>query len=812
MRVYLKLLMFLVMSISLQAFAVIAQPLEEKIKVLEKMAIELDKACVDPKTNEFRTDLVIKDDQYEINCLEEAKQLNKEFVKIELEIKNQQTQFTGEQDLCAYGSSTNNFDSLTKTSQEMVSLAQKTKCEPNDETGRECLLGVLCSMTSTALASIKKLSPGLEKLLHAKMKKNPENKALKSLDECSEFGASCFSNLMKGIWDMLYSTVDGLWELGKMIVKGTAKLGVKLVKKGYEKVVQIKDSIFNWWSGIEDTTTEKMWKAQDLEDSMLDKFVSDPWGFIKTLGAQMYQDIKKSIITHYGCQEWSGLPYNSKCLQPMESWDCGSCRQKMNVICGVVGFAGGEIVAMLLTGGTIAGVEAASVAVSAGTAKVTSQMAKLISKYPKVAKRLSQVSEGTKSVLRPLGNGFKATRNFISKGWMKLIKSKAFKNIQKAAAKTGVTTVTRILTYPLRQYFKLSEKAFVFGYKTTTKTLTTLKLPKLIHPWKMEKVSELEKAIDPDGMRLTLKKMKDPNAKKTLSQLEDYPEYFMIDDKINQSIVKLDIIEPGYAEQRFVRASNWEFTGKKQEWRLGKFKETVKVTKEEKRYRKALVEVRKLFDTPDVVHARLMQFEDEVVLETYRLNKNFKELDINKQFQLKQKAIENVLAKEEIKHGFKSVNPEKYEPLVLEDKSYSLEEWMEMLQEGHIFNDKTFLQGDMSNLAELLLDGSGARSRHGYYTHRIQFWVLMREMNKNPARFKNFSASDLFKKMGDLKFNRKMDAGNSSGDTIWQHLFDSLERGIYHRPEYFRKTHDDYPFLGPWANLNFDQKKLELLV
>jgi hypothetical protein len=187
----------------------------------------------------------------------------------------------------------------------------------------------------------------------------------------------------------------------------------------------------------------------------------------------------------------------------------------------------------------------------------------------------------------------------------------------------------------------------------------------------------------------------------------------------------------------------------------------------------------------------MQEFEEEILARSLKKDPNFYNLDERAQAKIKQGEMINVMDELEEANGFVSTSSSNYKALDLENKSYSLDEWQQMLREGRIFNDTAFKN------VESAIDLTN-RTGHGYFTHRIQWHILMKEMSHNPAKFQGFKAVDLYKKLGDTEFANKMGLATSGSNTLWQHLFDATSGPSYHRPEHFRTMHELYPFLGAW--------------
>jgi GGDEF domain-containing protein len=145
-------------------------------------------------------------------------------------------------------------------------------------------------------------------------------------------------------------------------------------------------------------------------------------------------------------------------------------------------------------------------------------------------------------------------------------------------------------------------------------------------------------------------------------------------------------------------------------------------------------------------------------------------------------AREGVLADWEARHGFKPV-------IELQDRVYEPHEWQAMLREGATFRDPT-------------LSASGG-SRHGAETHRLQWHLVMRAMEADPAAFgKVGKASEIYKSLGEID-NSKLDwtetgvEGKGKEKDLWFQLFDNFEQN-WSSPEFLRPQHAYWPGLGHW--------------
>ena len=284
----------------------------------------------------------------------------------------------------------------------------------------------------------------------------------------------------------------------------------------------------------------------------------------------------------------------------------------------------------------------------------------------------------------------------------------------------------------------------------------------------------------------------DNEAKKRLyTTINNEPEIFLRGEVASFNRVYIESIVPGFARKAHTNLKNFSPSDFKSTFKVPKFKILSSPTVEEKSYRKAFKAINEFFDEQDKIFKYMQEFEEEILARSLKKDVNFYNLDDRAQATIKQEQMIKVMDELEEANGFVSVNSTSYKALDLENKSYSLEEWQLMLREGKIFNDTAFKSID--NAADLT-----NRSGHGYFTHRIQWHVLMQEMKVNPNRFQGFSGVELYKKLGDTEFANKMGLATNGDNTFWQHLFDATSGPSYHRPEHFREMHDLYPFLGAW--------------
>lgn len=429
----------------------------------EQTSLMFHKICFD-KNGKFYADkvYVLKDRQ--IDCSGDLKLLQNSYAKLEKKLNKLENDCRPEMD-----ENMKNISNITD-----VLKGQKVcpaKVEPEMTCASDLLCNVFSSVLAVPLTGADALLKVADKYYRPKGKNIYKSPVVADLKKCSRPGNSCLTNLFKGVWDSLFTSVKGMWTL----VSGAAKLGANAVKGAYNYAV---DSIGKLFSNVEDKTTEKMMAAQKLPNSSLQKFKEDPLLFVKNMVKSLYDSVIKGIKTNYGCEKWSGTPHVSKCLVPMSNWKCGNCNQKLNVVCGVVGFGAGEIVTAFFTGGAVAvGKTVALTSVKLG-AKGVSKLSPMMSKFPKVTYQKSSTQLAKEAAIQ----GAKATYAKSLIAWEKFNGLKAVAEIKKASGKVAskvkgagivvgqnksVQVISKASEYaakPFTSYIGLMNQAFGRGY------------------------------------------------------------------------------------------------------------------------------------------------------------------------------------------------------------------------------------------------------------------------------------------------------------------------------------------------------------
>jgi hypothetical protein len=304
----------------------------------------------------------------------------------------------------------NNFnDQITKLSDESLEAANSLSCNKEEAKKEElsCMQQVGCNaLRSTNLESVLSIFKG-------KLKD----------DSCLATNKSdCLSELVAGLLKNLWSNASNFWEILKIISK-TSLISIPNTIKSW---IQLTDPI--------NEHADSALAAGNLNEHSLKLFMNDAKTAIMKMSEYVYQLIAKGIKESFMCKKWADQPHLSQCLVPQDQpWLCANCDQKMNSICGVAGFAAGEIAVAYATGGVLNLGKSAVDSVG-----LTSAITRLSENYPKIGK---------------------AKKIFIKIEKLNLsIIDVALKN------KIVIKTV-RVVSYPISPYTNLMQKAYTAGMK-----------------------------------------------------------------------------------------------------------------------------------------------------------------------------------------------------------------------------------------------------------------------------------------------------------------------------------------------------------
>ncbi|GAB4012475.1 MAG: hypothetical protein Fur0010_08390 [Bdellovibrio sp.] len=298
--------------------------------------------------------------------------------------------------------------------------------------------------------------------------------------------SSCLTEVIWGVWKDLVSNVEGLRDIAAMgwsAVKGIASKAWGWVS--------------SWWSSsdpAEDATSIKQAFIENQPDSFFSKFITSPISTFREMVGNFMSSMKTyisdAIKDNFGCAEFESSrlasPINPpKCKTPVLSWDCATCSQKLNMVCGTVGFVGGEVLVSFITGGAIRGATAGAQLATRGLSAaakskigLTASAAFKFTRADKMAAKIGRLAEGSVDLFKAGGNrvmagfstGSRVGMGILSKAGEyalviggKIYKAKPGLSEKLLKVLRGGKAALKGLAYPARKYLDVMEDAFALG-------------------------------------------------------------------------------------------------------------------------------------------------------------------------------------------------------------------------------------------------------------------------------------------------------------------------------------------------------------
>lgn len=99
--------------------------------------------------------------------------------------------------------------------------------------------------------------------------------------------------------------------------------------------------------------------ASQMDDKEVAQYKFDPVGWVASKLSQFGSYIVNSIRESFACQAFKP---DGSCATPGSelTWDCTDCDQKLDMVCGTVGFIGAELIVAFFTGATVRGAKIGS--------------------------------------------------------------------------------------------------------------------------------------------------------------------------------------------------------------------------------------------------------------------------------------------------------------------------------------------------------------------------------------------------------------------------------------------------------------------
>lgn len=435
----------------------------EKLIVINKALDQFEKECLDSK-NEIRSEPKW--------CIDEFNHLQKELQTVTATIDKENPTLSTEQTCGKQDSAISALSGDVDSIISQMNLEGPT-CEKDINTemaSAQCMKELACNF----------LRPAVNLNLFDSTQKN-------SCKLFSDNSTNCFAELFHGIFNSVVLSLKGL-------LVDLPVLAGKAVAYTYEKSKQAASDFWDKLWTVEENTSDKLLLASSQNDSSISQLIADKLGFMKTVGGALMEMLNKHIKNSYGCEKWSGTPYTSTCVQPMQSWDCATCNQRLNAVCGIVGLLGGEIVTAYLTGGIFSvgkflGSEGArGIAITASIMSKTSPT--LASGSAKLSSLAKFTGKGFVSGARLTGNGLSSLYNatvsrpagkllLTAKGPIQRANEVILSNekMNKIASSVGIVTtdiskgaisVLRVTTYAPSKYLEAMNKATELGLRQTS--------------------------------------------------------------------------------------------------------------------------------------------------------------------------------------------------------------------------------------------------------------------------------------------------------------------------------------------------------
>lgn len=419
------------MVFSLNTFANV----QRRISIFTQQSNYFKQVCVAPDGT-FLQDIVLFDPSSSIgdstfDCNAQATALNEEADNIEREV---QSLGGASCDLAIID------PSLIDLLNGGTGIVDELNC-PGNGSAAQCTSVVACNLISSMI-------PFGAQAAQAAFRNHP------TLSQCGASGTNCLNNLGAAIGHNLYDTLTGLcW----LVTFGYACGGEEEAPSQASRAPA---------SGDPDGDARLRGVAQQgQDDTQVASFREDPLGWMSNMANSFVAMIADSISNRYGCQQWSGLPFVSECVMPME-WDCANCDQKLNMICGVTGYIGTEVLVTFFTAG------------AAGAVKGLSNSLKGV-------RAVSQVTDyiAATRVARLAGRAGSAVGRGLGAVWHGIANSRIVQGIQSFSRRISVNARLanrrvarsvriygqgqRYMIDAAKRYNELAEAAYNFGYRAT---------------------------------------------------------------------------------------------------------------------------------------------------------------------------------------------------------------------------------------------------------------------------------------------------------------------------------------------------------
>lgn len=301
----------------------------------------------------------------------------------------------------------------------------------------QCAATIGCNLGLSVLKAIPAIGTFVAGAAGDALRRQP------ALRDCGASGTSCFDNIGASIGHVLYDTVTGIcW----LVTFGNYCTGEEERPAGQPQTTD-----------PDGATRTRALAASQQTDQQVVSFTSDPVGWVMQGVNAIINMAADAISRRYGCRQWSGQPFISECVLPME-WDCANCDQKLNMVCGTLGYISAEIIATVFTGGAVGGAD-----VLIGSLRGVRAVA-AVEEYvvaTRAARLVGRVGAAAGRGLGYVWNGIANSRTVSALSTVASRVNTAARTVRiYAAGQDGLIAAAR-------RYNQLSEAAFELGYNAT---------------------------------------------------------------------------------------------------------------------------------------------------------------------------------------------------------------------------------------------------------------------------------------------------------------------------------------------------------
>lgn len=420
--------MILILLGILLSFAAEASP-QQRVGIFAQQVQLFHEICVD-QTGEFQSGVFwdARSERTIMDCPAQAGELERERQAIDREIQS----LGGES--CELPVTDPNIMQFLGVSGDVI---DEVNC-PGMQTASVCASQVACNIATSIM-------PG-GSLLREFVAARSNNMV------CDGGAGSCSEEFVRGIGYMLWDTISGIGQaVGYVGCKAWDAVADRFSERnrcGGDQAAAAE---------AEGNLDTRAAAASGVSNSGWAQFVSDPFAFIRRFLGSMVDGIGDSIRSRFGCRDRDNIVAECNQSQAELAFECTSCSQKLNMVCGTGGYIFGEVVATFFTGGAF------QVAKRGAQAILATRRVSAVADAAASSRILQMTATQTARFGRFAGQRLGAL-------WTGISTSLPVRALARAnqAARSGIFVYARgqdALVAAARRYNELHEQAFNLGYR-----------------------------------------------------------------------------------------------------------------------------------------------------------------------------------------------------------------------------------------------------------------------------------------------------------------------------------------------------------